>query len=155
MGMATLRYRRPTRLPFWRISISSEIEDDILQPTFLSSSQDCVTMQTIYLTILLNTLIYMAGSVYKALADPTRREILRLLRQRNLSAGEIADHFPVSKPSMSRHFNVLTEANLIQGDRDGNRIIYRLNVSVLEEAILAMMEMFDIGAGGENGQSAG
>jgi DNA-binding transcriptional ArsR family regulator len=86
----------------------------------------------------------MARSVYKALADPTRREILRLLRQRNMSAGELAEHFPVSKPTLSRHFSVLQSANLIQGDKDGNRIIYRLNVSVLEETILAMMAMFDI-----------
>lgn len=86
----------------------------------------------------------MARSVYKALADPTRREILRLLRQRNMTAGEIAEHFPVSKPTLSRHFSVLQAANLIQGDKDGNRIIYRLNVSVLEETIMAMMTMFDI-----------
>lgn len=89
----------------------------------------------------------MARSVYKALADPTRREILRLLRQRNMTAGELAEHFPVSKPTLSRHFSVLQAANLIQGDRDGNRIIYRLNVSVLEETIMAMMTMFDIQVG--------
>lgn len=89
----------------------------------------------------------MARSVYKALADPTRREILRLLRRRNMSAGELAEHFPLSKPTLSRHFNVLQSANLIQGDKDGNRIIYRLNVSVLEETIMAMMTMFDIQVG--------
>lgn len=89
----------------------------------------------------------MARSVYKALADPTRREIMRLLRQRNMSAGELADNFPVSKPTLSRHFAVLQAANLIQGDKDGNRIIYRLNVSVLEETIMAMMTMFDIELG--------
>ncbi len=89
----------------------------------------------------------MARSVYKALADPTRREILRLLRQKNMSAGEIAEHFPVSKPTLSRHFGVLQAANLIQGDKDGNKIIYRLNVSVLEETIMAMMTMFDIEMG--------
>lgn len=86
----------------------------------------------------------MARSVYKALADPTRREILRLLRQRNMSAGELADHFSISKPTLSRHFAVLQAADLIQGDKEGNRIIYRLNVSVLEETIMAMMTMFDI-----------
>jgi DNA-binding transcriptional ArsR family regulator len=96
----------------------------------------------------------MTSSVFKALADPTRREILKLLRGGNLSAGEIADHFPMSKPSMSRHFNVLQAADLIQGDRDGNRIIYRLNVSVLEEALLAMMDTFGLEPGERNGNAA-
>ena len=53
------------------------------------------------------------SAIFKALADPTRREILKLLRGGNLSAGEIADHFPMSKPSLSRHFNVLQAANLM------------------------------------------
>ncbi len=89
----------------------------------------------------------MARSVYKALADPTRRKILQLLRERNMSAGEIAEHFDVSKPTLSRHFNVLQAADLIQGDRDGNRIIYRLNISVLEQTLMAMSEMFGIALG--------
>lgn len=89
----------------------------------------------------------MARSVYKALADPTRRKILQLLRERDMAAGEIAEHFDVSKPTLSRHFNVLQAADLIQGDRDGNRIIYRLNISVLEQTIMAMTEMFGISLG--------
>lgn len=97
----------------------------------------------------------MARSVYKALADPTRREILQLLRQRNMSAGELAKHFPVSKPTLSRHFAVLQAADLIQGDRDGNRIIYRLNISVLEQTIMAMMTMFDIELSETDEQPAG
>ena len=83
-------------------------------------------------------------SVYKALSDPTRRKILQLLRERDMNAGEIADHFDIAKPSLSRHFNVLRHADLIQGDRQGNQIIYRLNVSVLEEALWAMMDTFKI-----------
>lgn len=86
----------------------------------------------------------MATPVYKALADPTRRKILQLLRDKDLSAGELAEHFSHAKPTLSRHFNVLKNADLIQGSKSGNQIIYRLNVSVLEEAMLAMMQAFKI-----------
>lgn len=90
----------------------------------------------------------MATKVYKALADPTRRKILQLLRERDMNAGELAEHFDFAKPTLSRHFSVLQEADLIQGTRDGNFIIYRLNVTVLEETMLAMMEMFGLESGG-------
>jgi ArsR family transcriptional regulator len=83
-------------------------------------------------------------SVYKALADPTRRKILQLLRERDMNAGEIAAHFDIAKPSLSRHFSVLRHADLIQGDRQGNHIVYRLNVSVLEESLLGMMALFKV-----------
>ena len=86
----------------------------------------------------------MATLVYKALADPTRRKILQLLREQDMTAGDLADHFPHSKPTLSRHFAVLREADLITGSKQGNNIIYQLNVSVLEEAMLAMMQMFQI-----------
>ena len=84
------------------------------------------------------------NTVYKALADPTRRKILELLRERDMTAGELADHFEFAKPTLSRHFSVLREADLIQGTKDGTTITYRLNVTVLEEAFLAMMNMFKI-----------
>lgn len=90
----------------------------------------------------------MATKVYKALADPTRRKILQLLRERDMNAGELAEHFDFSKPTLSRHFSVLQEADLIQGTREGNFIIYRLNVTVLEETLMAMMEMFGLEPGG-------
>lgn len=61
-----------------------------------------------------------------------------------MNAGELAEHFDYAKPTLSRHFAVLQEADLIQGTKVGNQIIYRLNVSVLEEAILGMLEMFKI-----------
>lgn len=92
----------------------------------------------------------MATKVYKALADPTRRKILQLLRDRDMNAGELAEHFDFAKPTLSRHFSVLQEADLIQGTRDGNFIVYRLNVTVLEETMLAMMEMFGLETGGNN-----
>ena len=90
----------------------------------------------------------MATKVYKALADPTRRKILQLLRERDMNAGELAEHFDFAKPTLSRHFSVLQEADLIQGTRDGNFIVYRLNVTVLEETMMAMMEMFGLELGG-------
>jgi DNA-binding transcriptional ArsR family regulator len=86
----------------------------------------------------------MFGNVYKALADPTRRRVLQLLRDRDMSAGELAEQFDSSWPTLSRHFAVLREADLIQGEKQGASIIYSLNVSVLEEALLSMMEMFQI-----------
>lgn len=94
----------------------------------------------------------MPTKVYKALADPTRRKILQLLRERAMTAGEIAEHFTSAKPTLSRHFAVLREADLIQGDKQANMITYRLNISVLEEALLAMMETFKIDLRGNDGQ---
>ncbi|HRW04042.1 MAG: winged helix-turn-helix transcriptional regulator [Caldilineaceae bacterium] len=86
----------------------------------------------------------MLGNVYKALADPTRRKVLQLLRERDMSAGELAEQFDSSWPTLSRHFAILREADLIQGEKKGASIIYSLNVSVLEEALLGMMDMFKI-----------
>ena len=74
--------------------------------------------------------------VFKALSDPTRRRVLQLLRERPMSAGELAEHFAVSKPTMSAHFSVLQEAGLIEAERNGRTIIYRLKMSVLEDALL-------------------
>ena len=89
----------------------------------------------------------MFSNVYKALADPTRRRILQLLRARDMSAGELAEQFDSAWPTLSRHFAILPEADLIQGEKRGASIIYSLNVSVLEEALLGMMEMFQIDRG--------
>jgi DNA-binding transcriptional ArsR family regulator len=76
------------------------------------------------------------NKVFKALSDPTRRRVLQLLRERPMSAGDLSDHFPVSKPTMSAHFAVLQEAGLIDAERSGRTITYRLVMSVLEEALL-------------------
>ena len=72
----------------------------------------------------------------KALSDPNRREILNLLKGGRLSAGEIADHFPVTGAAISRHLSVLKEADLIRDTREGKFIYYDLNASVLEEILL-------------------
>jgi DNA-binding transcriptional ArsR family regulator len=76
------------------------------------------------------------NTVFKAIADPTRRQVLHLLRRGPRSAGELADHFPVSKPTMSAHFAVLREAGLIDSHKQGKAVIYRLRMSVLEEALM-------------------
>ena len=72
----------------------------------------------------------------RALADPIRREILNLLQQGRMSAGEITDHFDVTAASISRHLSVLKEADLIRDTREGKFIFYELNASVLEEILL-------------------
>jgi DNA-binding transcriptional ArsR family regulator len=85
------------------------------------------------------------NSVFKALADPTRRSVLQLLRSRPMSAGEIAEHFPLSKPTMSAHFAVLREADLVQVHRTGKTVIYALKLSVLEDALLGFAGLFQLG----------
>lgn len=82
--------------------------------------------------------------IYRALADPTRRKILALLRERDMSAGELAEHFPLAKPTLSRHFSVLREAGLIYGEKGGTTITYSLNVTLLEEALLGLMDFFQL-----------
>jgi ArsR family transcriptional regulator, arsenate/arsenite/antimonite-responsive transcriptional repressor len=82
--------------------------------------------------------------VYRALADPTRRRVLALLRERDMTAGELAAQFDLSWPTMSGHFAVLREADLVSSDREGSTIRYHLNASVLEEAMLALMDALRI-----------
>ena len=77
----------------------------------------------------------------KALADPTRREILNLLKKGKLSAGEITDCFHVTAAAISRHLSVLKEADLIQDTREGKFIFYELNASVLEEILLWLTDL--------------
>lgn len=77
----------------------------------------------------------------KALADPIRREILNLLKDGRLSAGEIGEHFPVTAASISRHLSVLKEADLIRDTREGKYIYYELNASVLEEIMLWISDL--------------
>jgi DNA-binding transcriptional ArsR family regulator len=85
------------------------------------------------------------SSIFKAIADPTRRKILQLLRQRPMNAGEIAGHFDVSKPTLSAHFAVLREADLIGSAKDGKHVTYWLNASVLEGALLAFADTLGLG----------
>lgn len=80
------------------------------------------------------------SQVFKALADPTRRRVLQLLQRAPMTAGEIAEHFDVSKPTMSAHFAVLANAGLIEAEKHGRSIVYRLRMSVLEEALLGFAD---------------
>ena len=85
------------------------------------------------------------SSIFKALSDPTRRAVLQMLRRRSMTAGEIAAQFQVSKPTMSAHFAVLREADLIEGEKIGKSIVYHLKLSVLEDAMLAFAQAMELG----------
>lgn len=91
--------------------------------------------------------------VFKALADPTRRRVLQLLHRRPMTAGELAEHFDLSKPTMSGHFAVLRAADLIVADKHGTTITYTLRLSVLEDALLGFAEIFGVGEMREAGSA--
>lgn len=85
------------------------------------------------------------SQVFKALSDPTRRRVLQLLRGGPMNAGDLGAHFDVSKPTMSAHFAVLKEANLVHAEKAGKSVIYHLKLSVLEEALLGFAQSFGLG----------
>jgi ArsR family transcriptional regulator, arsenate/arsenite/antimonite-responsive transcriptional repressor len=90
---------------------------------------------------------------FQALSDPTRREILRLLRKRSMTAGEISDEFHLAKSTMSGHFAALKHAGLIVAERSGTTITYSLNTSVVEETVAAVLELFGAGKNGRRKKS--
>lgn len=77
----------------------------------------------------------MAGEGFKALSDPTRRRILELLRDGDKTAGELAEHFDISKPSLSHHLATLRSAGLVSDERSGQNIVYSLNTTVMQDLI--------------------
>jgi ArsR family transcriptional regulator, arsenate/arsenite/antimonite-responsive transcriptional repressor len=81
-------------------------------------------------------------SVFKALADPTRRKILRMLNGSEMTAGEISKEFDISAPSMSHHFNILKDAELVSARRSGQQIYYSLNTTVFEDVLTVLMDTF-------------
>ncbi|HYJ33621.1 MAG TPA: autorepressor SdpR family transcription factor [Candidatus Binatia bacterium] len=83
--------------------------------------------------------------VFRALSDPTRREILRLLRNRDMTAGEIAEQFALAKSTLSGHFNVLKHAGLVVSERSGTSIVYSLNLAAYEEALAGVMSLLGVG----------
>jgi DNA-binding transcriptional ArsR family regulator len=89
------------------------------------------------------------NDAFKALADPTRREILRLLRGGEKTAGELAEHFDMAKPSVSHHFAVLKQADLIASRREGQQIYYYLNTTVMEDMLSLIWDLF---AGKQEGE---
>jgi DNA-binding transcriptional ArsR family regulator len=86
------------------------------------------------------------NDVFKALADPTRRRVLELLRKGPMNAGELSEQFSFAKPTMSAHFAVLKAANLVEAHRDGKQVIYQLKLSVLEDVLLGFTKAFRVGA---------
>jgi DNA-binding transcriptional ArsR family regulator len=80
-------------------------------------------------------------NAFKALSDPTRRKIIRLLRERDMTAGDIADQFSMTKPSISHHLSALKNAKLILDERNGQNIIYSLNTTVVHEVMGWFLEM--------------
>ena len=84
------------------------------------------------------------SNVYKAIAHPIRRDILKRLRVGPKTAGDLAEAYEISKPSLSSHFSILKEADLIFARRDGNHIYYNLNLTVANEVLAALMDMFGI-----------
>lgn len=77
----------------------------------------------------------MMNDIFKALNDATRREILELLKEKDLSAGEIADAFNISKPSISHHLDILKRADLITSEKNGQFIIYSINTTIMEDVL--------------------
>lgn len=85
-------------------------------------------------------------AVFRALSDPKRREILRLLRSGDLTAGEIAERFPVARSTLSEHLGVLRGAGLVVTERRGTTIVYSINVAAYEELLAALMDLLGVGA---------
>jgi len=91
--------------------------------------------------------------VFKALADPTRREILRLLNEGERTAGQLAEQFDISAPSMSHHFNILKNADLIRARRHGQQIYYSLNTTVFQDLLAALFTLFGAEGAGVPGKA--
>lgn len=83
------------------------------------------------------------NNIFKALSDPSRRKILQLLKERDLTAGEISDCFDISKPSISHHLNLLKQANLVIDERQGQNICYSLNTTVFQELLSFFLNLMD------------
>lgn len=85
----------------------------------------------------------MLDDAFRALSDPTRRQIIHLLRQKDMTAGAIAERFPLAKSTLSGHFNVLKQAGLIVSERQGTTIVYSLNSSAFDDVMGACLEFLD------------
>lgn len=86
----------------------------------------------------------MNEAFFQALANPYRRQIIRLLRWKNLSAGEIVEQFDIAQPTVSRHLDVLRKAEIVTSERKGTQIIYSLNLSAVQEMFLYLSELFEV-----------
>jgi DNA-binding transcriptional ArsR family regulator len=88
--------------------------------------------------------------MFKALSDPTRRKIIMLLKDGDMNAGEIAEKFSISKPSISHHLNMLKQASLVLDERKGQNIVYSLNTTVFQEVINWLFNAANINEEGDN-----
>ena len=86
---------------------------------------------------------YSMNTIFKALNDPTRREIIELLKKKDLTAGEIADHFQITKPSISHHLDLLKQAGLVDSVKQGQFIYYSLNTTVVDELFHWVLSLKD------------
>lgn len=89
----------------------------------------------------------LLNTPFKALSDPTRRKIIQMLKDKDMTAGEIAEHFDISKPSISHHLSILKNAQLVMDERDGQNIIYSLNTTVFQEVLNWFFNIADIKGG--------
>jgi DNA-binding transcriptional ArsR family regulator len=96
----------------------------------------------------------MSQSVFHAIADPSRRRILKLLQEGSRTAGELAASFEMTKGSLSHHFNVLKSADLVRCERRGQNLVYSLNTSVLEDAAAMLADLFGVRARGEGEETS-
>ncbi len=93
-------------------------------------------------------------SVFKALADPTRRGILKALQSGSQTAGSLAENFPITRASLSHHFNILKAADLVRNERRGQHIVYSLNTTVLQEATAMLLDILTKTGESENEQDS-
>lgn len=84
--------------------------------------------------------------VFKAISDPTRRRVLKLLQGGSMTAGELAEAFDITKGSLSHHFNVLKAADLVRCERRGQQIVYSLNTTVFEDVAALLLDLFHVDA---------
>ncbi len=89
--------------------------------------------------------------VFKAISDPSRRKVLKLLQGGSQSAGELAEAFNITKGSLSHHFNVLKAADLVRCERRGQQIVYSLNTTVFEDVATLLLDLFRVDSASENG----
>ena len=85
------------------------------------------------------------GDAFKALSDPTRRKILELLQEKPLNAGEIADYFQITKPSITHHLSILKNSGLIIDERQGQNIVYSIDMTVFQDMMKWFMNFMDMG----------
>jgi len=90
------------------------------------------------------------NAIFQALADPTRRKILKMLRASDLNAGEIAAKFAMTKPSVSHHLSVLRNAGLVLSEKQGQNVVYSLNATVFQEVMEYFFDLLQRGDGSEN-----